>query len=452
MPVIRLYAGIANGIAKFSVKIPNRTRLLLVKLSVAVLLCSGTIKYCNKVIRELVHYSDWVYLLSMLALVFIVIAGIDERVDDKRIRFGKAFWLGWIVCFFSMLIMTFVNPVKKPYFLWSVTGLAVFPLIFIVWCKNNKFKWICQTVSEVAFVGSYLFILANFILVPFFSRGDIGDTVSSYIGLAVNPNNNGMLVIAFFGASLYLLLNSRKLKPPYYLLTMGVCVAISVIADCRTAELGIALQTIGGLIYYYINASRSGERLPGLGRIVIALIAVAMIALASGLVLDRLDNIDLDVHADDESVSEETVSENLYNKLNQMSSNRLTITRYYISQTTFWGHGSPDGPLMEGYAPSKWSFNNAVDILYISGVIPFIGCLIWLVAAIVFVLKCLVGKSCGRPEYLFTIITFAGYFTEFVLEVTIYPMTTYLVFMAYIGFIPIACREITNREGESTDE
>ena len=51
------------------------------------------------------------------------------------------------------------------------------------------------------------------------------------------------------------------------------------------------------------------------------------------------------------------------------------------------------------------------------------------------------GRVERRPEYLFTIVTFAGYFAEFMLEVTIYPLTTSLVLLAYLGFIPVACRE-----------
>ena len=71
--------------------------------------------------------------------------------------------------------------------------------------------------------------------------------------------------------------------------------------------------------------------------------------------------------------------------------------------------------------------------------------MLWFLAVIIFCIKCVFGKLPRRPEYLFTIVTFAGYFVEFMLEVTIYPITTSLVLLAYIGMIPVACREKEKR-------
>ena len=438
---LNFYVAINNAIAYFSSKIPNRVRTAMINVSIYVLLCIGLLRYCNKVMKSFVHFSDLVYPVGITMMILFTIAGIRCKANSRKIHIGKAFWLGWLLCFVMMFLMAFVHPVKKDYFIWSVMGIVIFPLIFIGWNGKDDFKVLCRTVSEAVLVITYIFIILSFLLVPFFSKEDLWVIMPYYIGMAVNPNNNGMLVIAFYGPILYLLLSDRHIKPVYCLFPMGVCIAISVISSCRTAELGIMLQTFFGLIYCYFSSVRPEKRRIEWGKILSAVLIIAVVALASGFILSRLDNMDLNVYAGDRMEASAVSGEEVFSKLNNLSSGRLAITQYYVEHSSFWGNGSPDGPIMEDIVSSKWAFNNAVDILYISGVIPFIGCVIWFLAVIVFIIKCFFGKVERRPEYLFMVVTFAGYFAEFMLEVTIYPLTTSLVFLAYLGFIPVACRE-----------
>ena len=447
---ISFYAVITNSISHISSKISDKTRVKLINISTYVFLCIGTINYCNKTIKGLVHFSDWALPVSILAMLMLLFAGIDTKVNIKRIRCNKLFWLGWILCFGMMFVMSFINQVKEVYFLWSVEGIFLFPLLFLAWYPERKRRILFACLSENIVTVSYLFIIASILTVPFFKKPYDG-MVSSYIGMAANPNNNGMLILTFYAASIYLLLTERKKSPLYYLLPMGVCVAISVIADCRTAELGIALQTLFGLIYYYICRAKEGKRGLQFSKVLAALLIIIAIAFVSGVVLSRFDDMNVEVHAEDESSSSETSTEELFDKLDQISAGRLRITRYYIEHSTFWGNGSPDGPIMEGVDASKWSFVNAIDILYVSGVIPFIGCILWLLASWIFILKCLRKKDKGNDDYLLTIVAFTGYFTEFMLEVTMYPSTNHLAMLAYIGLIPIACKEIKTQEISNND-
>lgn len=436
--ILSAYIAVNNGIAVLSSRIPDRIRAIMVSASVSVLLCIGTLKYCNEVLRKFTHFSDLAYPAGIAALIVLAVAGCRSRTGIRSLRYSRAFWFGWILCFAMMFIMSFVHPVKRTYFMWGVSCFFIFPLIFIGWRDKERFKELCRTVSEIVLVVAYIFILLSIMLVPFFSRGPLGSTMPDYIGMAVNPNNNGMLVIAFYGPIMYLLLAERRRKAIYYLIPMGVCVAISVISSCRTAELGLILQTFGGLIYYYLYSIRpAGEKIQW-KKLVAAILIISAVALASGVILKQFDNMNLEVHAAD---SIDASAGPVFDKLNQLSSRRLDITLTYIQQSTFWGHGSPDGPIIQWRDASKWSFNNAVDILYISGVIPFAGCVIWMLSAIIFILRCLAGREERRPEYLFTVVTLAGYFTEFMLEVTMNPITTSLVLLAYLGFIPVACGE-----------
>lgn len=446
---VNIYVSAVNGMVRLTAWIPDKTRRSLVNLSVLIMLCIGTLQYCNKIIKGLLHYSDWVFAVSMAALVVFVIAGADRKVEINRVKTNRLFWLGWIVCFLFMLISSFTNTVKDAYFLWAISGVFLYPLIFLSWHHDDKLRKLFKTFTESAVLVAYLFIIASVIIVPFFSREKLSDGFG-YFGMAANPNNNGMLVLTFYAASLYGLLTNKSRRLLYYLIPMGVSVGIAVIADCRTAELGILAQSVCGLLYSYVYAFRKGKGKIRLGRLAGSIILIIAIAVASGMLLNRLDYMDLSVYAEDGVESMGPLAEEVFELLDRLSTGRLSKTRYFIEHSTFWGNGSPDGPVMEGQPDSKWAFNNAVDILYISGVIPFIGCVMWVIAVLVFILKCLFGRGPKREAFMLTIVAFMGYFVEFMLETTMYPVTNHLAMLAYIALIPVTCTERQKQNDDQT--
>ena len=105
------------------------------------------------------------------------------------------------------------------------------------------------------------------------------------------------------------------------------------------------------------------------------------------------------------------------------------------------GHGTPAKGLFAGRPDSMWAHNNAIDIWYASGFPAFAGYVLWMFAGIIFVIKCMTRRCGFKREYLFTGIAFTGYLTEAMLEITIYPIYTGIVFLAYITIIPIAFKE-----------
>ena len=132
-------------------------------------------------------------------------------------------------------------------------------------------------------------------------------------------------------------------------------------------------------------------------------------------------------------------------KLNAVSSGRLLLWLAYTKVLKFTGHGNPRGEVFMGHPNSKWAHNNAIDIWYASGFIAFAGYLIWLLAGWIFVFRSIIAGNSFRKEHLFTVLAFIGYFVEAMLEITIYPTNTGIVFLMYMTLAPVAFSKLSEK-------
>ena len=313
--IVSIYLAIINSISNATFKITQKHRRYLINGTVFVMLCIGTINYCNKTIKGLVHFSDWALVVSVAALLVFVIASIDKKIDRSCVIINKPFWIGWILCFALMFIMSFIHPVRKSYFAWSIEGLFLFPLIFLIWSSPDRRRQLFDIVAVNTLRMAYIFIFASFLMVPFFTTEGI-DPSLGYIGMAANQNNNGMIVLSFYAASLYLLLTDRKSTKLKFAFPMGVCIAIAIISKCRTAELGIIMQTLLGIAYLYATRDKTQKQRVDYVRIVAVIIMTIAVAIASGFALKYFNSLDLEVHAEDGSFAMITSSEDIFIELN----------------------------------------------------------------------------------------------------------------------------------------
>ena len=168
-------------------------------------------------------------------------------------------------------------------------------------------------------------------------------------------------------------------------------------------------------------------------------VSVILIVILSVLLCNVLQTVNtMNVYA--QVMMDAYYTSDIFNALNDISSGRLELWRYFTQDITFFGHGKPDATGLD--VRYNWAHNNAIDVLYISGAIAAIGYLIWVLYSLFFVVRCTLKKSCNRPELVFVIVSIIGYFVEAMLEITIEPMNTGIVFMAYISMSMIS--------GEST--
>lgn len=432
---LKFYITIANALASVSSRMPAGMRTALLYLSSFVILWNGTLRFCNIYIREALFYYDTSAIVGIVMIAIFTFFSVDRKVETEQLEINRFFWTGWILCFGMMLIMSFFNEVREEYLLWGVVSLLFFPLIYVSHEHNSE--RICSILAQNTELIALVFFISSIIVDAMMTEDDLL-LFEEYTGIASNPNNNGMVCTAFFGAAFYMLFTDRKRRFTH-LIVIGISAALSVVSLSRTSVLAILIQCVVGLWFYLKWKKKSNFcRFTSKNAIACVLI-VLVVAVASGMLFKASDDFSLAVHAESARVEiQETKSTGVYDWLNYYSSRRMDVWSAYLKETRFFGNGSPKELLIEGYDASRWAHNNALDILYASGVIPFAGYVMFLLSGLAFILKSLCKETDNKREALFCIIMFAGYFCQAMLEITITPISAGIVFLTYAGLAPMA--------------
>jgi hypothetical protein len=416
-------------------RISPKARDVVMNLSLLLLSFIGIAKYLNVRAKHLIHYhKNSAIMLGCILLMLLLVVSIDRKIDSQNVRCRRGFVIGWLLCFGMAFIMTFIHPVTKGYFLWTVISL-IFAIPFaMIWSERGDFDYLCDILARNVLIAVVVFILMNLTLTPFITYTGAGD----YLGVAANANNNGFMCTAGYTAALYKLLHDRK-HHVLYAIIMGFCIAITVASICRTGELAIIAETLAGLIYFFGIVKTTGEDAQ-LSKLVISAVIILLIAYTARPFLIRLDQTDLNSYAltGDGAVAEETQGQDIHGTIDAVSSGRVSIWKAYISNSTFWGNGNKTkGPQLEGNADSRYAHNNAIEVLFVSGFIAFAGYVIWIISGLVFVIRCLMGKFGWHKSYILVIMAFTGYFIQAMLEILIYPMNNIPALMMYVCLMPI---------------
>ena len=436
----RLYVEIVNIIADILPEIPARMKSKLMNVSVAVLIFIGILKYCNKPIKMVTRFFYWSIILGTVMMIVFLIASIEKKRYDPDQKIRRPFWIGWMVCFVWILMMSFVHPPEDVCFVWAVVSLTISPLIFITWEQNCRMEKMMDLVADRTVTAAYLFVAASVFFVPFINKEALSVT-TDYLGMGGNPNHNGMLSTGFYSAALYMLLSDKK-RPFRYLILMGVCIALSVVSVTRASILAVIMETFAAMTYILTHRALKNSKAAIVKQMLVAVVIVTAAAVVAGYGFRAIDNAYIPLKAEAASeITEEKPEKEVAQKLDNLSSGRIHIWKAYIEKSTFWGNGWSEDPLIEGSHTTRWPHNTAIDILYVSGVPAAAGYVLWLGTSLVFIMRSIISKDRFRKEYLFSMIVIMGYFAEAMLEVTIYPMTNWLAFIALLGLIPVAYSE-----------
>ena len=433
--IISAYSVLIKKIGCFSERIENNTKQAITRLMIFVLCMLGIIRHFKTPLKEIIHCSDRTGIyIGAIALFVILVTSADQNTDFRKLNINKFCLYGWLLCFIMIFIMSFINPVRRGYFVWSIVSLLVSVPFVMVWASRDDFPQFCRLLARVMTAVAGCFVILNIVLVPFISAPDS----DGYFGLMINPNGNGMICTGLYAACFFLLLTEEK-DTLVFSVIAGFCIAFCFVSKCRTAQIAIALESITGVVYYLRCLKTEGKTHSARKAVMICAIIIGT-ALAGSFILEKIGSMDLNAYALDDPGSVTAETEELFNTLDQVSSGRARVWRRFISEATFWGNGSPQEPLMPWYEASLYAHNNAIEILYTSGVPAFIGYTIFLIAGIVFVIRCITGKNGYGKENILVVMAFTGYFVEAMLEVVMYPMCHMPAILLNLCMIPIFIR------------
>ena len=415
--IINAYSFLIERLSCISARIDSKSRQRITGLMIFILCVLGILRHIKTSFKDMIHYTDSAAVIAgTAALLILLIVSADRYTDLKKIKINRLCLYGWLLCFTMAFIMAFINPVRKGYFAWSIISLVFSVPFVMIWAARDDFPKFCILLARVMTFAAGCFVIVNLLLVPFIKQsGDLG-----YSGLMSNPNGNGMICSALYAAGLFLLLAGDRPAPAIAVIT-GFCIAFCIVSDCRTAQIAVGLETIVGAVYCLECSRNTGKKL-NTKKILLTCAVLAVSVLAASFILTEIGKMDLDVYAFDEpgAVTSEDGTGAIYNTLDQLSSSRVRIWREFLLRVTFWGNGSPDAPIMYWYDGSIYAHNNAIEILYTSGVLAFIGYTAFLLCGIWFVIRCLLGKNGYKREYILVMMAFTGYFVNAMLEIVMY--------------------------------
>ena len=437
--IYKMYLAVINIIGKASCRLSPGARTVLMDLSISAIIFITILHYCNEHIKKILNFDNISLTVSILMLVLLLAVSIDRPFKLRKVTVSRLFVFGWYLCFGVMLISSLFHHVNDAYRWWSILSLTIYPMFAIVWHERGDFHVLCGRLAICLVAWSFIFFVMNLAMDPFISNYLYVDQLGpDFVGMMGHPNSNGLVCMSFFTAALYLLLSDNR----YTLVSatsLALCIAFTDISMCRTAQLAMILEAIVAAIIYLRHRGCYKVRWT-LKIVLAAFIAAALVTVFAGKVLMYVDRMDLNAYAADEyeEMYEYVQSHETLSKINAVSSDRIVLWGAYLHRVSLFGHGKPSKPLFKGVEASKWAHNNAIDIWYASGFAAFVGYIIWLACLAVFILRCMRKRSGFRPEYLLIALAYLAYILEAMLEITLYPMLTGVVFLAFMCMMPAA--------------
>lgn len=417
----------------------------------------------NNQIKLMMRYSDYfvaVPLALFILLAICVAAGKRNAGIQREARKpSPVFWFGWCICFAGIIAAGILHEVRDQYLLWTVLCLSVFPCIaFALSRSGSYYDAFLKILAETMVAGSYLYAGLNYAFTPFTERAPL-EPLSEFMGIASHPNTNGLMCSGFVIAAVYLLLEHGRYKP-LYVVSIGISLSLIIAANCRTAELGLLLGLAAGLAYYLRHQKLSVDKRSVLkaGAYLILIIAICM---SSCQLLAHIDHVYLGGDAAETTAAEEqsaparqqsasaetpaAVSADTpqnhtgaYDRVNRLSSDRLTIWNAYIPEIRPMGNGRTYGPITEANPASYSAHNNLLEVFYVSGYAAGIGFAIGLLYGIWFVVRSIISKDVFRPRTLFFALSFPVYFAAAMLDIMQYPFTRAIALMTYLSLASVA--------------
>ena len=428
------------------------------------IICSG-----NSAIKESIRFNQWqrpfvVAVFMMLLLSSILVRSDGIKAGRRPFWAEGIFWLGWILCFGGILYANSFNEASPNYMLWSYLSLSIIPVIWCMWSSYpGGQRDLVIVIAKAMVVGSYICVFLHFILTPFIERKPIAP-LFEFIGFTSHPNTNGIMCGGFAIAAAFLLMEEKRCRM-INVVAFALSLSGIIASNCRSAELGMMLALSCGIVYYLRRRGLPARI--NIGKSLIYLILIISLCAASVISLRYIDHIYVawdseqsqmmvkdttyELKEDDrkmaEAANDETpienmhnAEENLYDRINRISSDRLTIWNTYIPLITSLGKGKISGPLNDSNPASYSAHNNAIEILYTSGYLAGAGYIIWALCCLLYIGYSLFAGGTYRLQSLFFMMSFLMFFSISMLDVMQYPFHRTASVMTYLSLGVVAFR------------
>ena len=419
-------------------------------------------------LSHLYHHTDAMIYLNLIFTVLILV--ISQFYHTFPIPSGSLwlpFWICWELCFTMIILTRLIHPIPDYLMFWGFLGATGIPLLYLAWSSKDHTDHLVMLVAKAAAWNCVLFFILHIILLPLIDSEPLVDPavyqLSRFYGLSSNPNNIGLLSLAYFTGALYAAIFSEK-RNMLYSGICGIALGFLLLSQSRTSMMGIIAEVIviipcllrlrdsgtpAFTIFSAGNTDRSRIRRPLFALALFVTMTAGSMALLSyeasilrhpveeSTILDRFAQIGTAgeaVGSDGQEV-EEPLLDPVLNRI--LSGRGVTWAVFYHNLKPF-GQVKPPGGVTWRGIQKDYAHNNILEITYQCGYIAGILYTLWIICTLVFLGRCIFQKGfCTRKAQIYAAIVIAGFFPVAMLEIFMDSVSDAIAFMLLFALIPI---------------
>ncbi len=408
-------------------------------------------------------------IIGCFCLAGIAVFSINGHL--RKYSWNRQFVFIWYVFAILLFISGLLHSVENSYWLWSVSMLVGFPGFYLIWQNREDYDTLFKLISSAMLVAMFIFLIICLYTVN--SEMNVSGRFSSAMR---NPNHLGKLAVSGTAAAFYLAITSKRMW--LYGIPIGVCWKLAQLSGSRAAVIVFITQLAVFLVFYI----KYMYQMKGLKIIIGNMIIMLCISvLCSGftekgiehcqkqhdeIIMQEKERAEREKGQKEESsqgTEEQQTTEDLASNppetpqisveqneevlktrsdikgktVDQISSGRTIIWKYYIEKLNFRGN---DWKKYKANTPEyyyQWAHNDIIEISYRSGIFAGIFDFMFLFYLGIYVLKYVCLKKEIKPYVCFTslcILTYGGYA---MLDVISFPFSMQYTFMFFVSLMPV---------------
>lgn len=438
---------VLNTLFKVTGRISEKVRdAAVVVLIAAIELVSMLFNYWGKINGDSFGYKE-LFLVNTGLLCLVILFSVKEEL--KPVAWKKLLFYTWFIVGILVALPIPDMAGRGTFIMFGGLISFIFPAFYFVWNNRGDYGKLYRMVAIATVIAGAIFFIKCFLEVPF-------DTTAAYEGITDNSNSIGIASIGGSIASLALICTEGRWKY-LFMACFGVFLTFTWISESRASLLAIMLAGAAFVIGIIRSTRNDGENIiKALASILILAVMTGAIIVGLTKVMTReepfvvnsklqtvLDMEDQDIPSAAEDDEDLDGMVDKFSKgdgtIEQLSSGRIDIWKYYIKHIGIAGHSRANGdPYIKERHKTAAAHNTYLEISYRSGIIPGVlyGCIA--VYAAIWCFAYLFGKRkpFDKSIILVVLAVFAfGVMSN--LERAVYPIEKVHILLYFLALAPM---------------
>lgn len=434
----KTYLPVINFIYDKTKWMSENTRRNILIICIVVEVLSTYVYQCDEFFGFL-YYAIPNFIVGMICFVGIIITGCNHKIRDIKAKKWLIYLL--MLCGAVIFISGLHHFITYSYMIMGFTICFVMPAFIIVWADNKNIDMLFNIVAWVLSVCFVVFIILNFLLAPV--SNPMFSVMGRYFGMAADPNGLAKITVMASVCAIYMIVVQNGVRKIPFMCVLVVASAITFMTASRGNMIALIL-VLGAALAILIKAYIINKKLSARSIIV----AACVVVLVGGMAL-----FGPVLRDDGESTS--TISNRLSQgvledgsiDLNVLSSGRIGIWKYCLSEASVIGHDMSNGiGLGEAAIYNDHVHNTTIELLHRSGVVAGISFLIIQLYCVIWSVKRVLAKRKNTSAEIMAVLLLIAYTIASIFDIVVLPFAKMTTFLFYLCMPVVFSKQLVVEE------